>query len=115
MNRGIRGKFPKLNEYTRATNTTESYDTGDLMITAEEQFFFWGKIEDKRSINTVLGGKRLDHKDLLITVRTRDVGAVDIGTEIELDSNTFLYQVQDKFESDFKFHSHLVCAAITNR
>lgn len=110
--RGI--KKLRLEEYITAQNATEDYSTGDLVRTAGTAFNFWGKIEDKKSNTTVLDGKRLDNHQLAIICRTRDVDAVTNGTELTLDSNTFTYQVEDKFDYDFKFHSMIIASAISN-
>ena len=104
----------RLDEYVTATNTVEDYSTGDLVISRADTFNFWAKITDNKSVSSVLEDKRRDNKKVTLICRTRDVENVDIGTELSLDSNTFLYQVEDKYSSDFKFHSTIEAYAIIN-
>ena len=109
-----RSKRIRLKEYIQANNTIESYSSGDLVVTTGPSIFFWGNIKDMRSPTAVVLGNRDDNRKIEILCRTRDVVSISNGTELTLDSRAGTYQVDDIFDSDYKFHSIITAYQITN-
>ena len=107
---------PTFTEYCRATNFTEDYSTGDLVMTAQPQFPFWAEVYDGSGDTKVIDEKRLDTAELVLLTRSRDVANVTNGTEIVVDGDTIIYTVSDKYQPKgaYKFLSFLILYAIEN-
>ncbi len=98
----------KLDEYITLKTHTESYTTGELVITNGTDAFFWGSISEERS-NVQSGGvhtdgRLRDNKIIKIIARTRDVEDVIISSELEFDSIDGKFNVVDKYDMDFKHY-----------
>ena len=109
------GRAPRLNEFITAQSVTVDHSSGIRPTKSRDTAVsFWGSITDKPSLVSPVDGQRFTNKRIEIICRTRDVASLGTNTEITLDSDDFTYQIEDMYESRWKFYSTIIAFSITN-
>ena len=98
-----------------ANNVTQD-DTGITpQRTLGPDINFWADVTEMPSPVSPVNGKRLNIQKIKLLCDSRDVAQVGINSQISIDTNSSLnYQVEDKYDEDFRFTTCLIAFAIPN-
>ena len=96
------------NYITAILPSTSEDEYGELTVTGTVRLFFWAKVKELKSDVDVIAGKRRTNRVLELTCDTRDIEALTESYYITVDGDPDQYQVDDIYESKWKFVSTVI-------
>ena len=101
------GMLTNYAQARRAVTTEDEY--GDLDVTSITDIAtFWCDIRETKSFTIEETGKKRITREVEILARERDVVDIDIDDEITFGNSTDTYQVNDFYESDWKWGTTII-------
>ena len=93
-------------------------DDGKEVRGTDVTFSFWGRVTDmmdqQRDNLTYVGGQRLDARTVKIEADSRSVANVNIKDTLVLDNSTDVFEVMDKYDSEFRYTATIIAKYKSN-
>ena len=97
------------NRITAIRPVTSEDEYGELTVVSTTSIKFWGSVKELKSDVDVIAGKRRTNRILEIMCDTRDIKGLSESYYITVDGEPDQYQVDDVYESKWKFVSTIIC------
>ena len=96
------------NYITAIVPVTSEDEYGELTVVSATSFSFWAKVRELSSEVDVIAGKRRTNKVLELICDTRDIANLTELYYVTIDGDPDQYQVDDIYESRWKFVSTVI-------
>ena len=96
------------NYITAILPVTSEDEYGELTVVSATTLNFWAAVKELKSDVDVIAGKRRTNRILEITCDTRDIKNLSESYYITVDGEPDQYQVDDIYESKWKFISTVI-------
>lgn len=90
----------------------DNADVGRLIAQTPIVTELWGEVKeakDNRGDRLIIAGKILDNRSIIIIVDSESAANININDTVVTDEGAEEYEVVDKFDSNWKYTTELIC------
>lgn len=117
LDNGIGSRDEFITAISPLASGTAAYDDDGRLVTSgtRTEITFWASLDDMKSdtLTNPLNPGRRDTRLIKLMCDSRDVDSVDIDYTLTRGGGTDVFQVVDKYDTDFKFTTAIIAQYVS--